>query len=280
MPSHLPRLLLTLILACQSAWADETVRLASTSSLYSSGLLDRLLRAFQADTGIAVETSIGGSGAALRLAHEDKVDLVLVHSPEEENRFIAQGHGIARVVLMHNAFLIVGPESDPAGVAGSRDVTEAMDRIRRHRALFLSRGDDSGTHRRELAAWDQAGIAPYGQPWYREMGMTIGEVLRTSSAQQAYTVTDRGSWLALRGRLRLKSVFEGDPLLRNTYSAIAVHPARHPSVNAAGAARLIEWLRSPRGIDLIAGFTVEGEPAYIVEPAATPPAVHTGPEQP
>lgn len=270
MPRYLPRLLLTLILACHTAWAGETVRLAATSSVYASGLLEHLLRAFEADTGITVETRIGGSGAALRLAQGGRVDLILVHSPDDENRFVAQGDGIERIPLMHNDFLIVGPEDDPAAVAGSRDVSEAMARIRQHGALFLSRGDDSGTHRREMAAWGLAGIDPYGQPWYHEMGMTIGDVLRASSEQQGYTVADRGSWLALRAKLRLRQVFSGDPRLRNTYSVIAVNPALHPTVNAAGAQRLIAWLRGPRGAGLIAGFSLEGETVYAAEPASVP----------
>jgi len=254
---------LLLFLAMGQASAGGMLRLATSTTTASSGLLTMLLPAFEAATGYTTEFRGVGSGTALRLGREGQVDALLVHAPEAETRFIVDGHGVARIPVMHNDFVIVGPPDDPAGVSGMTDVAAAMLRIRGRGALFLSRGDDSGTHQKELALWQAAGMDPYAMPWYRELGMGISELLRTASKQQAYTLADRGTWLAMRNELQLRLLVEGDPLLYNPYHVIAVNPQRHPQVNGTAAQRFIDWLCSATAQQLIADFRKHGQALFI-----------------
>jgi len=260
-PRYLTPLLL--FLAMEQASAGGLLRLATSTTTASSGLLTILLPAFEEATGYTTEFRGVGSGSALRLGREGQVDALLVHAPEAETRFIADGHGVARIPVMHNDFVIVGPPNDPAGVSGMTDVAAALLRIHGHGALFLSRGDDSGTHQKELALWQAAGMDPYAMPWYRELGMGIKKLLHTASMQHAYTLVDRGSWLAMRNELQLRLLVEGDPLLHNPYHVIAVNPQRHPQVNGTAAQRFIDWLCSPTTQQLIAGFRKHGQVMFI-----------------
>ena len=241
------------------AVAGDLLRLTSTTSTQDSGLLDILLPAFEQASGYRTMVFAVGTGAALRMGREGYADVLLVHAPEAERRFVDEGHGLARYSIMHNDFVIVGPPSDPAGLSGVDDAVQALQQVWDRRALFLSRGDDSGTHKKELRLWSAAELDPYGARWYRELGMNMAHVLRAASEQGAYTLTDRGTWLALRQGLDLEVLASGDPLMRNPYTVIEVNPDRHPSVNTAAARAFIEWICSPAAQRLIGDYRKNGE---------------------
>jgi tungstate transport system substrate-binding protein len=261
----IPRLISALIflLAATPAAADQPLRLATTTTTVDSGLTDVLLPAFERHSGHRVELHAVGTGTALRWAREGKVDVVLVHAPTAEQRFVRDGYGLVRHQVMHNDFIIVGPSQDPVGLHGQRDIKRALTRLRDRQGLFLSRADDSGTHKKELALWQAAGIDPYGQDWYQEVGMSMSQALQQASARRAYTLTDRGTWLALRDRLQLALLVEGDPLLANPYGVIAVNPARHQGINAVAATAFVDWLCSPAAQRLIRDYRLHGEPLFI-----------------
>ncbi len=245
-----------------------TLRLATTTSTEASGLLAELLPAFEARTGIRVHVIAVGTGKALRLGQAGDVDVVLVHARAAEDAFMAAGHGSERRDVMWNDFLLVGPGADGAGIRGAPDVLEALRRIARARARFVSRGDDSGTHKRELALWKEAGVSP-SPPWYLESGQGMGRVLQMAAELRAYTLTDRGTWLAYQGRLEpLAALFEGDARLHNPYGVIAVNPARHPGIDAAAARAFVEWITSPEAQERIGAFRVRGR--QLFHPAAEP----------
>lgn len=258
------------LLMSSATLADHSVlRVGTTTSTQTSGLMDALLPVFRQETGYETEVKAVGTGAALKLGQQGKVDVLLVHAPQAEQQFIADGHGLARHPVMRNAFIIVGPADDPAGIAGFTDVAAALRRVKSTESLFLSRGDDSGTHKKELALWRAAGIDPYAQPWYHEIGAGIGNLLRQCSADQGYTLVDRGTWLALRDELRLRLLVEGDTLLDNPYAVIAVNPARHPDINAKAAQTFVDWLLSPVGQHLIGAYRIQGETLYAPERPGT-----------
>jgi tungstate transport system substrate-binding protein len=263
-------LLAILALTLTPVLAAGTLRLATTTSMAASGLLDQLVPAFEQASGYQVRHVAVGSGLALRMARAGDVDAVLTHSPAAEQRLVADGHALARHPVMYNRFVIIGPATDPAGIAGLTDVSEALTRIARHRAVFLSRGDDSGTHRKELQLWQAAGIDPLGQPWYRELGSGIAGILRAASDHQAYTLADRGSWLRLRRQLALQVLVTGDARLHNPYAVLTVARERHPAVNSAAATAWVEWLLSPAAQGLIRDFQVDGEPLFLPGQPATP----------
>lgn len=253
--------IVTLALGTGATQAAQTLRLATTTSTENSGLLGVLLPAFEADSGYRVHVIAVGTGKALRMGRDGDVDVVLVHAPAAEQAFVSQGYGLRRHPVMHNDFVLVGPRGDPAGIAGLQDVTEALRRIAASGALFLSRGDDSGTHKKERALWAAAGVEPHGR-WYREAGQGMGRVLQMASELEAYTLTDRGTWLALRQHSELSLLTQGDPRLYNPYGIIAVNPRRHPDVNLAGARALITWLSAPEGQQRIAAYRLEGEQLF------------------
>ena len=263
---------LTLSLAAGSeSGADKggksPIRLATTTSTENSGLLEHLLPAFEWDTGYGTHVIAVGSGKALRMGRDGDVDVVLVHAPAAEKAFVDAGYGVERRDVMFNDFVIVGPPEDPAGIADSRNASDALARIARAPAVFLSRGDDSGTHKKELSVWDAAGITPGGS-WYLEAGQGMGKVLQMAGELTAYTLTDRGTWLAYRDKSPLRIVYQGDPGLYNPYGIIAVSPSRYPDINHAGALALIEWITSPAGQRLIGGYTVSG--SQLFTPSANP----------
>ncbi len=241
------------------------ITLASTTSTENSGLFAHILPRFTARTGIAVRVVAKGTGQALRLARDGDADVLLVHHRPSEDRFIAAGYGIERRDVMYNDFVLAGPIADPAGVGGSKDVARAFASIARAKAPFVSRGDDSGTHKAELAIWRAAGISAMNgtgkRPgrWYREAGAGMGATLNIAVAMEAYVLADRGSWATFGNRRGLKIVVEGDPRLFNPYGVMLVNPARHPHVKAAEGRAFIKWLTGPEGRAAIASFRVGGK---------------------
>ncbi len=258
MPRLSVLLLAALMLLPWRAMADDDiVRLATTTSTDNSGLLRDLLPRFERASGYRVHVIAVGTGKALRMGEAGDVDVVLVHARAAEEAFVASGAGEKRHAVMYNDFILVGPGDDPAGAGKARTIGEALRRIATTHALFISRGDDSGTHKKELALWRAAAITPRGD-WYREVGQGMGKVLQIAGELNAYTLTDRGTWLAYRGKLPLSLVFEGGAGLRNPYGIIPVDPRRFPDSNHAGAMALVEWLTSPTGQQAIDRFRVDG----------------------
>jgi tungstate transport system substrate-binding protein len=251
----------------EAAGAERFIVVASTTSTQNSGLFAHLLPRFRAKTGIEVRVVAVGTGAALRLARNGDADVLIVHHRASEEAFVAAGHGLARHQLMHNDFLVVGPRADPAGIAGEADVAVALARIAGRGALFVSRGDDSGTHSRELALWVASGVdpGPASGRWYRETGSGMGATLNIAAAMAAYTLVDRATWLSFRNTRGLTALVEGDPRLRNDYGIILVDPARHPHVKAALGQVFIDWLLSAEGRALIESFQIAGQRLFHVE---------------
>ncbi len=253
--------LLTLLFSISCVQAAP-LRLATTTSTDNSGLLAALLPVYEAQTGDEVQVIAVGTGKALKLGEDGNVDVVLVHAPAAEQAFVDAGFGVNRRAVMYNDFVLVGPPEDPAGLRGLTQAPEALQRVRQADALFVSRGDDSGTHKKERALWALAGGMPKTAN-YREAGQGMGAVLVMSSELGAYTLTDRGTWLAFREKLNLEVLVEGDDRLFNPYGIIAVNPDRYREVNYLGAMRFIAWLTSVSGQQLIREFTVQETPLFI-----------------
>jgi tungstate transport system substrate-binding protein len=255
--------LITSLLITNPAIADESLlRLATTTSTANSGLMDFLLPRFTEETAIEVHLIAVGTGKALRLGREGDVDIVLVHARAAEDAFVEGGYGVDRANVMYNDFIIVGPKSDPADAAGSVSVAQVLQRIYAREQPFVSRGDDSGTHKREIILWQSSGHAPAGS-WYREVGQGMGKTLQIANEIEGYTMTDRGTWLAYQAKLEIKLLFEDDPPLFNPYGIIAVNPERHPDVNYTGAIRLIKWITSPAVQKMIGEFKIRGQQLFV-----------------
>ncbi len=239
--------------------------LASTTSTENSGLLAYLLPIFEAQTGIRLNTVAVGTGRALQLGRLGDVDVLLVHHPESEEAFMAAGYGIYRRLIMYNDYIIVGPQDDPAGVRNAATIVQAMGQLAQGKGVFLSRGDDSGTHKKELSLWQHAGVDVGAQShqWRRETGSGMGATLNTARGLGAYTLSDRSSWTAFGNREGMAILYEGDPSLRNPYGAILINPSRHPHVLAAQGRAFIDWLVSPSGQKAIAGFRLDGEQLFF-----------------
>lgn len=239
--------------------------MASTTSTEQSGLFPHLLPRFTAKTGIQVRVVALGTGQAIAVATRGDADLLLVHDTASEERFVAEGLGLARRDVMYNDFVIVGPAADPARVAGQKDVIEAFTWIAQARQTFLSRGDRSGTHAAELRFWKMAGIDPKlaGGVWYRETGSGMGPTLNIASSMSAHVLTDRATWLNFRNRGDLKVLVEGDVRLFNQYGVIVVNPARHPHVKVRQAQRFADWIVSEEGQQAIADYRVGGESLFF-----------------
>ncbi|RMD95132.1 MAG: sulfate ABC transporter substrate-binding protein [Alphaproteobacteria bacterium] len=253
------------------AWAglaqaqEKVVRLAVTTSFHNSGLADVLLPEIRRDLGLEVQLLVVGTGQALRLGRAGDVDAVLVHSRAAEEEFVAQGWGTHRREIMYNDFVLIGPEEDPAGIAGAASAAEALRRIAAAEAPFVSRGDDSGTHRRERALWKAAGVDPTAASggWYREAGAGMGATLNIAAGMGAYVLSDRATWLNFGHKDGLKILFEGDPALFNQYAFIPVNPDRHPHVKADLVAALEAWLTSEKGQALIGAYEIGGEKLFV-----------------
>ena len=244
---------------------SRPVLVQSTTSTANSGLYDHLLPIFASKTGIEVRVVAVGTGQALRNARNCDGDLLIVHAKDAEEAFVAEGHGTARHDLMYNDFVIVGPEDDPAGLAGSDDAGVALARIEAAGTPFVSRGDDSGTHRKERALWAAAGIDPDGASggWYREAGQGMGATLNIAAGMGAYALTDRATWLGFANRDGMAVLAEGDPGLFNQYGVIPVSPARCEAVNAEGAKALADWLLSGEGQEAIGAYRRDGAQLFF-----------------
>jgi len=236
----------------------EPVRLATTTSTDNSGLIRELLPYFEKRTGNELLVISAGSGQALRMGQDGNVDVLLVHEPEAEKRFVEAGFGVNRRPVMFNDFVFVGPKSDPVGVKDEQDAIETLKKIFIGKHIFISRGDDSGTHKKELFLWEEAGLKPH-KSWYREVGLGMGRVLQIADELNAYTISDRGTWLAFKSKLSLKLLAEGDTKLYNRYSIIAVNPARYPGINYLGAMSLIDWITSVEGQEKIRNFRINDQ---------------------
>jgi len=255
--------LIVFIAGTCTSMADTTfIRLATTTSTDNSGLLDILLPAFEKNKAFKVKVISVGTGKALRLLREGDVDVVLVHARSAEDKLVADGYAVNRRDVMYNDFVLVGPDSDPADIRGTTDATKALSRIVASKSLFISRGDTSGTHKKELQLWEQAGISPQGQ-WYREAGQGMGKVLQIAGELDAYSLTDRGTWLAYRNKAPLVIVTEGDKRLFNPYGIIAANPARYPDANYSGAMALINWITSPAAQNMIGNFTIDEQRLFV-----------------
>ncbi len=262
-------IVLSLFITSQSQAADPFIFLASTTSTQNSGLFRHILPMFKMDTGVKVRVVAVGTGQALKLGRAGDVDALLVHHRESEERFVAEGHGLERRDVMYNDFVIVGPKDDPVGAKGAKDVADALRKIAASGAKFASRGDDSGTHKRELSLWKAAGIDPadHSGKWYRETGSGMGATLNTSVAMDAYVLSDRGTWLAFANKGSLAILVEGDPRLLNPYGVIPLDPKRHPHVRHKEAKAFVDWLTSDAGKAAIASFKVGGEQLFHPGPA-------------
>lgn len=242
--------------------SDSLLRLATTTSTANSGLMDYLLPELTKDTGVEVQVIAVGTGKALRLGREGDVDVVLVHARNAEQAFIDGGFGVERFDVMYNDFVLIGPPEDPAQISSSGSVIEVLKKIHDSKSAFISRGDDSGTHKKELSLWQKTGYMPQGD-WYKSVGQGMGKVIQIANEMGAYTMADRGTWLAYQAKLNLALLYQGDPPLFNPYGIIAVSPQRHAHVNHEGADNLIKWITSEKGQRLIGEFTVKGERLFI-----------------
>lgn len=276
------------------AQAAETIKMSTTTSTRDSGLLDYLLPEFTKDTGITVQVIAKGTGAAIRDGQDGNVDVIFVHDTAREEKFVAEGWGTKRYAVMHNDFVLVGPGSDPAGLKGGKDVLAALKTIADKKIPFISRGDDSGTHAKELGLWKESGVAlekseqtvkkggkdttvtfeaPKGE-WYLSIGQGMGKTLFMAEEKQGYALTDRGTFIQQKyGKTpptTLEIAVEGDKGLFNPYGVIPVNPAKYPDVKVDAATTFAEWLVSPKGQGLIAGYKLEGRPLFF--PDAIPDA--------
>lgn len=265
------RLFLFLILpilfaaAAHGVSAEKSIILATTTSTQDSGLLDVLIPIFEKKTGYFVKTIAVGSGQAMTMGERGEADVLLVHSADAEKRFVAEGYGIDRRLVMHNDFVIVGSRTDPAGIRGVKSGLEGFRKIAAARALFVSRGDNSGTDAKEKSLWKAAGIVFQGQKWYQETGLGMGQTLNVASEKKAYTLTDRGTFFALKKSLGLDILTGGDAMLLNVYHVIEVNPARWPKVNIAGARAFADFMVSPetQGIVKVFGVDKYGAPFFF-----------------
>jgi tungstate transport system substrate-binding protein len=241
---------------------NPVLKMATTTSTDNSGLLKAILPVFRKETGYEVQVIAVGTGKALKMGEDGDVDVVLVHARAAEDKFVADGHGDKRYGVMYNDFVLVGPESDPAGVKDSKTAAAALKKIALAQAVFVSRGDDSGTHKKEQALWTAADVKPEGE-WYREAGQGMGKVLQMAGELEAYTLTDRGTWLAYMDKSPSQIVLEGDETLFNPYGIIAVSAKKYPDINHAGAQALIDWMVSEQGQQLIGDFKINGKQLFI-----------------
>jgi tungstate transport system substrate-binding protein len=235
----------------------KTVILSTTTSTQDSGLLDVLIPIFEKNTGYFVKTIAVGSGQAMAMGQKGEADVLLVHSPAAEKKFVAEGYGINRRLIMHNDFIIVGPPEDSTKIKGIKSAPEAFKKIAASNALFLSRGDNSGTHAKEKAIWKATGINPEKEKWYQQTGLGMGQTLSVTAEKKGYTLADRGTYLALKKNLGLDILVEGDAILLNIYHVIEVNPAKWPKVNAVGGKALADFMVSKETQAIIKTFGVE-----------------------
>ncbi len=245
--------------------AKVDVILATTTSTQDSGLLDVLIPLFEEQTGYNVKTIAVGTGAALQMGVDGEADVMLVHAPTSEVPLVENGDAINRKLVMHNDFVIVGPAEDPAGIDGITNASDALAAIADAGAIFISRGDDSGTHKKELSIWKAAVVEPAGQSWYQESGQGMGATLTIASEKQGYTLTDRATYLALQENLDLEILVEGDPILLNIYHVMQVNPDKNDLINGPGGQAFVEFMISDETQEVIENFGVEefGQPLFF-----------------
>jgi len=258
------RAILLALSLISTAASAETLKLAVTTSFHNSGLSDVLLPAIFEDTGIEVQLLVVGTGQALRLGQAGDVDAILVHSRTAEEAFVAEGFGPYRREIMYNDFVVIGPDDDPANIRAATQAIDALGRIASVKAPFVSRGDDSGTHKKERALWQAASLTPeeFGA-WYKAVGAGMGASLNTAAGFGAYILADRASWLNFGNKGDLALLFSGDPVLFNQYAYLPVDAGRHPHVKADTARALEAWLTSPTAAALINGYKIAGEALFV-----------------
>jgi tungstate transport system substrate-binding protein len=244
---------------------QKTIILATTTSTQDSGLLDVLIPVFEKKTGYFVKTIAVGSGQAMAMGQKGEADVLLVHSPAAEKKFVAEGYGINRRLIMHNDYIIVGPPEDPAKIKGLKSASESFKRIASAKALFLSRADKSGTHSKEMDIWKKAGLNPEGEKWYQQTGLGMGQTLNVTAEKKGNTLADRGTYLALKKNLGLDILVEGDAILLNIYHVIEVNPAKWPKVNAPGGKAFADFMVSKETQETIKTFGVDkfGSPLFF-----------------
>ena len=257
--------LIAAALATPASAQDKSIVVASTTSTQDSGLFGYILPLFKAKTGIEVKVIAQGTGQAPDTARRGDADVVFVHAKSQEEKFVAEGHGVKRFDIMYNDFVLIGPKSDPAGVGGTKDVVAALKTIQGKALPFVSRGDKSGTHSAELALWKQAGVdlETAKGPWYREIGQGMGAALNTAGAMNAYVISDRGTWLSFKNPGDLILAVEGDRRLFNQYGVILVNPEKHPAVKKDLGQSFIDWLTSAEGQGAIAAYQVNGKQLFF-----------------
>lgn len=244
---------------------QKNIILATTTSTQDSGLLDILIPIFEKETGYFVKTIAVGSGQAMKMGEKGEADVMLVHSPDAEKKFVEAGYGVNRRLVMHNDFIIVGPSSDPAQIKGVKSSADALKKIAAANALFISRGDNSGTHAKEKTLWKKAAVNPAGQKWFQETGLGMGQTLNVASEKKAYTLADRGTFLAIRKNLGLTILNEGDAALLNIYHVIEVNGAKWPKANTEGAKAFANFMVSTKTQSIIKTFGVDkyGSPLFF-----------------
>ena len=253
------------VFSANAAPKQKNIILATTTSTQDTGLLDVLIPIFEKKTGYFVKTIAVGSGQAMAMGQKGEADVLLVHSPDAEKKFVADGFGINRQLVMHNDFIIVGPAADPAKIKGTKSSAEALKLIANANALFISRGDNSGTHAKEKTLWKKADVTPVGQKWYQETGSGMGQTLNVAAEKKGYTLTDRGTYLSLKKNLGLDTLVEGDSALLNIYHVIEVNVDKWPKVNVAGAKTFADFMVSKNTQKIIKTFGVDkyGSPLFF-----------------
>jgi tungstate transport system substrate-binding protein len=262
-------LLLCAGLLGSSAQAETRLRMSTTTSTDNSGLLAVLLPPFETQHDMKVDVIAVGTGKALKLGENGDVDVVFVHARPAEDKFVADGYGVNRRDVMHNDFVVVGPKEDPSGLQQAESAAQAFRKLSEGKTLFISRGDDSGTHKKERTIWKAAGISPLGD-WYSEAGQGMGAVLQIADEKRGYALSDRGTFIAYGDKLELTVLYEGDPILYNPYGIIAVNPARHPHVNYAGAMALIAYVTGREGQKIIEGYKMKGKQLFYPDAVPNP----------
>jgi tungstate transport system substrate-binding protein len=244
---------------------ERFIVVASTTSTEQSGLFGAILPAFEKKTGIKVRVVAQGTGQALDLARRGDADVVFVHAKPAEEKFLAEGFGVKRYPVMYNDFVLIGPKGDPAKVAGSKDILDALKKVQAAQAPFVSRGDKSGTHMAELDLWKAAGVDldKAKGPWYRDTGQGMGPALNTAASMNGYILADRGSWLAFKNRGELAILVEGDKRLFNQYGVMLVNPDKYPSVKKDLGQQFVDWVVSPEGQKAIADYKIDGEQLFF-----------------
>lgn len=269
--------MMTLVVAfATTAWgASKNVILATTTSTQDSGLLDVLVPQFEKESGYQVKVIAVGSGQAMKMGEKGEADVLLVHSPDAEKKFMADGFGATRRLVMHNDFIIVGPAADPAKIKGVATAAEALKRIAASGALFASRGDNSGTHAKEKGLWKAAGVNPDGQKWYQQTGLGMGQTLNVAAEKKGYTLTDRATYLALKKSLGLVILAEGDHRLLNVYHVVEINPAKQPGVHAAAGKAFADYMVAKKTQETIGRFGVEkfGAPLFTPDAGKNPAAL-------